>query len=185
MQRNISRTSTAAVNARSGNQTKAKPVRTIIKNRLIKRSVIYGVIAYVVSALLINSIIATPLSLEEYFYKKFKGEFVKYELWFSTICIILWSLFFYIIRRGRPARDCPSCGAYAGSLKLTDTEKFFVGYKHETKSGRADRRYKNNPEMFSFSSTWLCPYCESTIEMQHEVSPNPTVNTKIKQKMLM
>ena len=81
---------------RSGNQTNTKPVKKIIKNRLIKRSIIYGVIAYVVSAVFINSIIATPLSLEEYFYKKFKGEFVKYELWFSAICILLWSLFFYI-----------------------------------------------------------------------------------------
>ena len=169
---------------RSGNQTNTKPVKKIIKNRLIKRSLIYGIIAYAIVAFLMNSILDTPLSLAEYFDNKFNGEFAKEELWFSAFWILLWSLFFYIIGRGRPARDCPSCGAFAGSLKLTDKEKVFVGYKYETKSGRADRRYKNNPEMFSFSSTWHCPYCDANIGMQHEISANPTVYTKIKQKTL-
>ena len=58
------------------------------------------------------------------------------------------SLLLYVLLRGRPARDCPYCGAYAGSLKFKYDQKDYVGYRYETKKGLPDLRYKDNPKLF-------------------------------------
>ena len=60
------------------------------------------------------------------------------EIWFCD------QWFFYIHNRGEPARDCPSCGAYAGGLKFINKVNHQYGFKHQTKSGARDKRYKTN-----------------------------------------
>jgi len=94
-------------------------------------------------------------------------------------------VFFYKWNRGEPARDCPSCGAYAGSLRFLSKVENPFGYRHQTKSGRADKRYKHNPMLYIQTSDWKCIYCDNTVEFTHVPDPYPSKKTPIKSKRVI
>lgn len=104
-----------------------------------------------------------------------------YPFWSIVyLLVIFWTI--YRLWRGAPVRDCPNCGAYAGALKFQNSQKNFIKWKHQTKAGNPDRRYKKNHELFRLTSTWECPYCLSGIVFQHQLAENPTRRTPIENK---
>ena len=83
------------------------------------------------------------------------------------------------ILRGKPERDCPSCGAYAGSIIYISRKSYF-GYQHQTKSGNPDKRYRYNPELYSLITNWSCKYCNANFEfLVHKLSKKPNKRTPI------
>ena len=105
--------------------------------------------------------------------------------WTASYIIGL-ALFYYMANRGNPRRDCPSCGAYAGGLKLQKNEKEFVRYRHQTKRGTPDKRYKLNPKLFKMTTFWRCSYCESDLKYIHELSATPNkVTTQVISKFVL
>jgi DNA-binding helix-hairpin-helix protein with protein kinase domain len=101
-----------------------------------------------------------------------------------------WSLFYlstifwclYRFWRGVPARDCPNCGSYAGALKYQKSYKDFVKWKHQTKAGNPDKRYKSNSKLYLLTSSWICRHCTSNIIFQHQLSERPNRFTPIDTK---
>ena len=80
---------------------------------------------------------------------------------FQVSIIILFVTYYWSLR-GDPKKDCPSCGAFAGSIKYISKKEDFHSYQYQTKSGKPDRRYSYNPELFSLSTIISCSeICEA------------------------
>lgn len=140
----------------------------LIKKTLLSSSIFYFIVFSFYLFLTLDQINFKILS---------KIIFDHYILNISFFCIL--SVVFYIFNRGIPQRDCPSCGAYAGSLAFRSEHQTFIKWLHQTKLGKPDQRYTNNPQMYSLVTDWHCPYCASAILFTHELSPYPNKKTPI------
>mgnify|MGYP004294982947 CR=1 FL=1 len=56
---------------------------------------------------------------------------------------------------------------------------FTIPQKELAKSGKPDRRYSYNPELFSLTTRWSCRYCKSKFEFLHELDEFPDKKTPI------
>ena len=111
--------------------------------------------------------------LLNYYY--FKSE----RLLSTSLYLIILFVTYYWSLRGDPNKDCPSCGAFAGSIQYRSKKKDFHSYQYQTKSGKPDRRYSYNPELFSLITRWSCRYCKSKFEFLHELDEFPSKKTPI------
>ena len=157
---------------KSQNKFQPKTIKTF-KTNLLSRSLGLAIATHFSISFLMFFGGSGDTSVFAYF--TFKSE----RLISTFVYLVLLFIFFYSWKRGNPKRDCPSCGSYAGALKyLTQTQKF-VGFKHTTKRGDPDRRYKNNPKLYSLETVWKCEYCENDIKFKHQICANPTKQTPI------
>jgi len=151
----------------------------IFKVELIKQSVKYALITHFLGSIFIFYYLSVDFSILDYLQ-------IKIQKYISTfIYIFILFVFFYRAFRGKPERDCPSCGAHAGSLKFQDNQTSFAKYLHQTKAGRPDKRYNYNPELFSQVSNWKCVYCDAIVEFVHELAINQTLKTAIIHKRVI
>ena len=60
---------------------------------------------------------------------------------------------------------CPSCNLKARIDSYHDQEVLEQFYVHETKSGRADRRYSDNPLMVTTKYYFKCKSCETIFDI--------------------
>ena len=142
--------------------------KTILKRNLIKKAFCVGTGVYI------------TFSLGWYFFSDANFELIEWlkfrfdtNLTWSLAYIFSLSILYYRANRGHPNRDCPGCGAYANSLKFLKSEKDFVRWRHQTKAGLPDRRYKLNPKLFEMKTYWECKYCDSELKFIHDLSATP------------
>ena len=162
------------------NVSNVAPSRVIkrIKTKLLARSMGNAVVTHFVASIIVTNI---NMGLDFFDYLKMKSESVLS----SSIYIFILFVFFYKWNRGEPARDCPSCGAYAGSLKFLSKVENPFGYRHQTKSGRADKRYRDNPMLYIQTSDWKCIYCDNAVRFTHVPHPSPNKKTPISYKRVI
>lgn len=162
-----------SLNVKTKNKKNIKIKKTYFKKNLIINSFLYAFISHFAVSLFLNIKEWNLTNLVSYYY--FKSEHL-----ISTSAFIV-SLFYiyYKILRGKPERDCPSCGAYAGSIIYKSRKKDYFGYQHQTKSGNPDKRYRYNPKLYSLITNWSCRYCNANFEFLHKLSKKPNKRTPI------
>lgn len=175
----VSKTKTATSTSSKSRISNTPHVTKSVKDNLIRRAIFWTITTFVIVTVGLD-VGLLDLSLGEYIEKR-----TETHPWWSIFYAISLYLFYYALWRGRPARDCPKCGSYAGALRFRDSEKHFVKWRHQTKSGRPDKRYKNNNQLFELTSIWECPHCDATIQFQHSLSENPNRYTPIDSKKVL
>lgn len=83
-------------------------------------------------------------------------------LWGWAILLISGVYLIALIIQPRKVR-CPSCGTRSSAHELCETSEF-QAYKHQTKSGKPDARYKDNPLLTYRISTFTCVGCGEQFE---------------------
>lgn len=83
-------------------------------------------------------------------------------MWGWPIILIGGVWFIGLIIRPRKIR-CPFCGTRSTAHELCETTEF-QAYKHQTKSGKPDSRYKDNPLLTHRISTLICVGCGEHFE---------------------
>ena len=155
--------------------------RKLIKSKLIKRSLLMSFLIYISWSVGLHYVFAPEFDVEFWVQERFNMN----AHWTASYIFGI-ALFYYTANRGNPSRDCPSCGAYAGGLKFQKNEKEFVRYRHQTKRGTPDKRYKLNPKLFKMTTFWRCSYCESDLKYIHELSATPNkVTTQVISKFVL
>ena len=149
-----------------------------IKTKLLARSMGNAVVTHFAASIIVTNF-SMGLNFSDYI--EMKSESVLS----SSIYIFILFVFFYKWNRGKPVRDCPSCGAYAGSLRFLSKVENPIGFRHQTKSGRADKRYKHNPMLYIQTSDWKCIYCDNAIQFTHVPHPSPNKKTPISSKKVI
>jgi serine/threonine protein kinase len=149
-----------------------------IKTKLLARSMGNAVVTHFAASIVVTSF---NMGVDFFDYIEMKSESVLS----SSIYIFILFVFFYKWNRGEPARDCPSCGAYAGSLRFLSKVESPFGYRYQTKSGRADKRYKHNPMLYIQTSDWKCIYCDNAVQFTHVPHPSPSKKTPISSKRVI
>ena len=168
-------------NAVSGASSKSTKKLKLVKSNLIKRSLLMSFLIYITWSLGLHYVFAPEFDIKFWVQERFNIN----ARWTASYIIGI-ALFYYMANRGNPRRDCPSCGAYAGGLKLQKNEKEFVRYRHQTKRGTPDKRYKLNPKLFKMTTFWRCSYCESDLKYIHELSAAPNkVTTQVISKFVL
>lgn len=148
------------------------------KTKLLARSMGNAVVTHFVASIIVANF---NMGMNFFDYIEMKSK----SLLSSSIYILVLFVFFYKWNRGEPARDCPSCGAYAGSLRFLSKIDYSYGYRHQTKSGSADKRYKHNPMLYTQISDWKCDYCDNTVQFTHVPHPSPNKKTPISSKKVI
>ncbi len=153
---------------------KKKPLtKKYIKNHLILICLFCSFFTHFGVSLYLNLYEINFENLLNYYY--FKSE----RLLSTSLYLILLFIIYYRSLRGDPKKDCPSCGAFAGSIKYISKKEDFHSYQYQTKSGKPDRRYSYNPELFSLTTRWSCRYCKFKFEFLHELDEFPDKKTPI------
>ena len=142
--------------------------RKLVKTKLIKRSLLMSSLIYITCSIGLSYMLTPEFDITFWARDRFYANASWTGAYISGL-----ALFYYIANRGNPRRDCPSCGAYAGGLKFKQKKIQFISWRHETKRGTPDKRYKFNPRMLRMTSYWHCKYCKSDLKYVHELSSTP------------
>ena len=162
------------------NYTKSKrSLNHYVKLKLLRKVFIWSLIIHFGLSTYLFTDGYYSLFLNDYFFINYIKSKLDTHLTSTLVYLGILSALLYIMLRGRPARDCPNCGAYAGSLKFMHDQKDYVGYRHETKKRLPDLRYKDNPKLYQLFTTWFCRYCKVNVVFTHEISPKPKRSTVI------
>ena len=181
---NKSYANTEITKANTTNPSKNSPPpknKSFLKINLLKKSLISSVLIYFTFSLGWHYLSEKSFDVLIWMRERFET-----NLFWTVSYIFILAALYYRSNRGDPHRDCPNCGAFAGSLKFLRKDQSFIRWRHQTKSGRPDKRYRSNPKLFEMTTYWHCGYCESDLKFIHELaaSPNKT-RTKIKSRSIM
>lgn len=155
--------------------------KSFLKINLLKQSLISSVLIYFTFSLGWHYFSENSFDVFIWIRERFET-----NLAWTLFYIVILAVLYYRSNRGNPHRDCPNCGAFAGSLKFLRKEESFIRWKHQTKSGRPDKRYRSNPKLFEMTTYWHCSYCESDLKFVHELAASPNkIRTKVKSRSIM
>jgi len=171
-------------NARNITPTKSSSLptnKTSIKRNLLRKSFVSATLIY-----LIFSLGWYYFAVEHFLLLDWARERFQTNILWSTFYIFVLAIIYYRSNRGNPRRDCPNCGAFSGALKFVKSDQQFRRWRHQTKSGRPDKRYKSNPKLFEMTTFWHCDYCDTDLRYVHELASSPNRNsTKITGKYIL
>ena len=86
-----------------------------------------------------------------------KPEEGNWPLWMIAVALLVaWHLFRWFAGMGKV--KCPECGAKSKEHEVLDQQSY-QGYKHQTKTGKPDLRYKKNPLIKWTVVTHACTEC--------------------------
>ena len=163
---------------KNASNTSSSTVIKRIKTKLLARSMGNAVVTHFAISFLVTNL---NMEVDFFDYIQMKSE----SLLSTLIYIFVLFVFFYKWNRGEPARDCPSCGAYAGGLRFRSKIEHPYGYRHQTKSGHADKRYNINPMLYIQVSDWECNYCDNVVQFTHVPHQSPNKKTPISSKKVI